>query len=145
MPPRKKDSDESAESLAKKLGVKPDGMSIALLWPPEGFAERLGLESGSYDTDLVMGKYDLILFFTASRVLLREFFPLAVTSLEPKGRIWICYPRTSEGQRTDLELDSVRTLAESLDLIEVSRGRVEEAWNGIKFKRALSRLFEMLP
>src|ERR1039458_5929213 len=110
MSQRKKDSDESAETLAKKLGVKPEGMAISVLWPPDGLAKRIGIEDGNYDTDLVMGTYDLIIFFTASRVLLREFFPIAIDRLEPKGRIWIIWPRKSEGQKTDLTTDIVQTL-----------------------------------
>ena len=94
----------SGESLAKKLGVKPEGMTIALPRAPDGFAERIGVEDGNYDTDVVTGTYDLILLFTASRVLLREFFPIAINCLEPNGKIWICCPKKSEGQKTDLTI-----------------------------------------
>lgn len=127
----------SGESLAKKLGVKPEGMTIALLWAPDGFAERIGVEDGNYDTDVVTGTYDLILLFTASRVLLREFFPIAIQRLEPDGKIWICCPKKSEGQKTDLTIDTVQTLAESLDLIETSRCVIEEIWSGIKYKKGV--------
>ncbi len=152
MPLRKKDSDElpelsarrsmadhrsTSESLAKKLGVKQEGMAIALLWAPEGFAERLGVEEGNYDTDLITGTYDLILFFTGSRVLLREFFPIAIHCLVPNGRIWICWPKTSEGHKTDLTLDAIQTFAESLDMIETNRCGIEEMWSGIKFKKGV--------
>lgn len=154
MPRRKKDSDElsglpphrsaaerivgdAAESLAKKLGVRQEGMAIALLWAPEGFAERIGVEEGNYDTDLVTGTYDLILFFTGSRVLLREFFPIAINRLEPDGKVWICWPKKAESQKTDLTTDIVQTLAESLDLIETNRCGIEEIWSGIKFKKGM--------
>jgi hypothetical protein len=149
MPRRKKNSDElsllprqrsiaeSGESLAKKLGVKPEGMAIALLWAPEGFAERIGIEEGNYDTDLVTGTSDLILLFTGSRLLLREFFPIAIHRLEPNGRIWICWPKTSESQKTDLTLPVIQALAESLDMIETNRCGIEEIWNGIKFKKGV--------
>jgi hypothetical protein len=148
MPRRKKDTGElpgshhqaavgTGESLAKKLGVKHEGMSIALLWAPEGFAARIGIEEGDYDTDLLTGTYDLILFFTASRVLLREFFPIAIHRLEPDGKVWIAWPKKSEGQKTDLTVDTVRQLAESLNLIETSRGGIEEIWSGIKFKKGM--------
>jgi hypothetical protein len=149
MPRRKKDSDElvelvhhpheaeSAESLAKKLGVKLEGMSLALLWAPDGFAARIGIEEGNFDTDLSIGTYDLVLLFTASRVLLREFFPIAVQRLEPNGRIWIFCPRKMDGQRSDLGIDDVQSFAESLDLIESSRTRIEEVWSGIKFKKGI--------
>jgi hypothetical protein len=125
------------DSLAKKLGVKPEGMTIALLWAPDGFAERIGIEDGNYDTDVVTGTYDLILLFTASRVLLREFFPIAIQRLEPDGKIWICCPKKSEGQKTDLTVETVQTLAESLDLIEASRCVIEEIWSGIKYKKGV--------
>jgi hypothetical protein len=150
MPRIKKDTDESsgslrhsppagpAESLAKKLGVKPDGMAIALLWAPEGFAARLGIEEGNYDTDLSIGTYDLIIFFTASRVLLREFFPITIQRLEPEGKIWICWPKRSENQKTDLTLDIVHQFAESLDLIENNRSGIDEQWTGIKFKKGVA-------
>jgi hypothetical protein len=125
------------DSLAKKLGVKPEGMTVALLWAPDGFAERIGVEDGNYDTDVVTGTYDLILLFTASRVLLREFFPIAIQRLEPDGKIWICCPKKSEGQKTDLTVETVQTLAESLDLIEASRCVIEEIWSGIKYKKGV--------
>jgi hypothetical protein len=149
MPRRKKDSDElsmlphqrsiteSGESLAKKLGVKPEGMAIALLWAPEGFAERIGIAVRDYDTDLSMGSYDLIIFFTASRVLLREFFPIAINRLEPDGKVWIAWPKKSEDQKTDLTVDTVMQLAESLDLVETSRGGIEGVWSGIKFRKGV--------
>jgi hypothetical protein len=137
MSQRKKDSDESAETLAKKLGVKPEGMAIALLWAPDGLAKRIGIEDGNYDTDLFMGTYDLIIFFTASRVLLREFFPIAIDRLEPDGKVWICLPKKSEGQKTDLTSDRVQSLAESLDLIETNRSSIDETWTGIKFKKGV--------
>ncbi len=152
MPRRKKDSERiaddaelphyrsaagSGESLAKKLGVKPEGMSIALLWAPDGFAKRIGIEEGNFDTDLSIGTYDLIIFFTASRVLLREFFPIAIQRLEPEGKIWICWPKKSEGQKTDLTIDIIQERAESLDLIENNRSGIDELWTGIKFKKGV--------
>jgi hypothetical protein len=149
MPRRKNNSDElltsvpsrstrePGEPLAKKLGVKPEGMTIALLWAPDGFPERIGLEDGNYDTDIVTGTYDLILLFTASRVLLREFFPIAINRMEPDGKIWICCPKRSEGQKTDLTIETVQALAESLDLIETNRTVVEDIWSGIKFKKGV--------
>jgi hypothetical protein len=148
--PRKKTADEhqpkirpqrpAAEdgaALAKKLGVKLTGMPIALLWAPEGFAARLGIEEGEYATDLSLGTYDLILLFTASRILLGEFFPLIVNRLEPKGRVWISWPRKSEGQKANLTLEEVRKIADSLDMIEVQRCRIEDTWNGVKFKKGV--------
>ena len=135
--PRHRSAAEPTESLAKKLGVKPEGMAVALLWAPEGFAERIGIEEGNYDTDLVTGTYDLIIFFTASRVLLRECFPIAINRLEPEGKIWICWPKKSENQKTDLSLDIVQQCAESLDLIETNRCGIEEYWTATRFKKGV--------
>ncbi len=146
MPLRKKDINEltglhpaagPSESLAKKLGVKPEGMAIALLWAPDGFAARIGIEEGNYDTDLHSGTYDLILLFTGSRVLLREFFPIAIDRMEPDGKVWIAWPKKSEEHKTDLSLDAIQTLAESLDLIETHRCGIEGVWSGIKFKKGV--------
>ena len=130
-------ADYSGTSLAKKLGVKQDGMAIALLWAPDGFAKRIGMEDGNYDTDLSMGTFDLIVFFTASRVLLREFFPIAIDRLEPDGKVWICWPKKAEGQKTDLTTDIVQTLAEPLELIETNRSSIDETWTGIRYKKGV--------
>ncbi len=136
----RQDSAEDGRALAHKLGIKPEGMAITFLWAPDGFPKRLGLEDGNYDADLVMGKYDLILLFVASRVLLREYFPSIVNALESEGKVWVCLPRRSAREVSDLAFEDVQAQAQSFNLIEVNRCRFEAepgSWHGVKFKKGV--------
>ncbi|HEY3875315.1 MAG TPA: hypothetical protein VGM92_07545 [Candidatus Kapabacteria bacterium] len=126
---------ESGDALAKKLGIRTEGMPLAILWEPEGFGERLGLPNGEYETDLILGKHELILIFTGSRVVLKEFFPLAIARLEPAGCIWIATPQKTSEMKTDLTANEVLAIAESFDMIETKRATIDGEWNAIKFRK----------
>ncbi|WP_019909091.1 hypothetical protein [Paenibacillus sp. HW567] len=93
------------EVLIKKLRV-PQGGSMLVLQPPEGFLQELGLEAVAtvYDTGL-KGTYDYVQLFAATVKELEQYGPVALGAIRPDGLLWLCYPKGSSGLKTDLSRD----------------------------------------
>ncbi|GEM_PF-347551 len=127
----------SKRTLAQKLGCK-DGMSKAFLYAPSGFAEQVGIAEGDYDTELELGTYDFIVFFTASRVLLQNMFPILAKRLFPGGSLWIAWPKkASKGYPdrppTDVSENLIREIGLPTGLVDIKVIAVDPVWSGLKF------------
>jgi hypothetical protein len=79
--------------------------------------------------------YDVILLFAGDRRRLeRRWGPLA-GRLTATGRLWVCGPKRSSGQQTDLSENDVRDLGLRRGLVDVKVCAVDDTWSGLAFVR----------
>lgn len=122
----------SGTPLTQKLGIKP-GFRLRLLQAPENFISLLG----PLPEDVVLAEdnalpHDLVHFFTNSAAELHQVLPALRSTIKPNGCIWISWPKKASGLPTDVTEDVVRSLALSVDLVDVKVCAVDEVWSGLK-------------
>jgi hypothetical protein len=91
-------------ALIKKLGIKP-GQRAAVVNPPDGYADRIGLPQGVEVTTDLDGTFDFVQLFAKDRVTLDRHLTAAHAALKPGGLFWISYPKGSSKVPTDLNRD----------------------------------------
>ncbi len=123
----------SATPLAKKLGLKADGI-IALINAPTGFETALApLPAGAGTTRTPPVKPHLVLLFAANLAeLTKRFVPLA-KKLDSAGALWVAWPKKASKLPTDLMEDVVRKIGLDAGLVDVKVCAVDETWSGLKF------------
>jgi hypothetical protein len=123
----------SGTPLAKKLGLKADGI-IALVNAPGGFETALApLPAGARTTRTPAGKLQLVLMFAANLAeLTKRFVPLA-KKLDTAGMLWVAWPKKTSKLLTDLTEDVVRKVGLDAGLVDVKVCAVDETWSGLKF------------
>jgi len=125
----------SATPLVKKLGIKP-GQRIAVLNAPADFARTLGgLPAGVDYRSRLGGSFDLVQFFTTRRTELTRRLPALVRALQPRGMLWLCWPKQSSGIETDMGKFDVRRLGLDTGLVDVKVCAIDYDWSGLKFVR----------
>ena len=123
----------SGTPLPRKLGVKPDSR-VLLDGAPAGFA----LEGVDTRSRAGSSPYDIVLLFAPKRSrLARRWAPL-VGRLDVAGRLWVCWPKRSSGQQTDLSENDVRAYGLAQGLVDVKVCAIDEIWSGLAFVRRLS-------
>ena len=93
--------------LGRKLGIKP-GSRVAVLGAPAGFVERL--EDVAPPHTRLRGRFDVIVAFADSRARWSAASSALIAALEPRGGLWIAWPKRSSGVATDLDEHVVREL-----------------------------------
>ena len=103
--------DYSGTPLWKKLGIRP-GSRVVLVDAPEGFPDLLTAQAplpgdvrfiarATKDVDVA------VLFVTERRSMERRFGGLQRT-LDPAGRLWVCWPKKASKVATDLTFGAVQ-------------------------------------
>jgi CheY-like chemotaxis protein len=124
----------SGKPTVEKLGIKP-GMRVSLVGGPKGIAETLGpLPKGVTLTAKTAATCDIFLVFVRS---LREL----VAQLDVLGRdvtkqpVWLIWPKTASGVRTDLNGNIVRETGLAAGWVDYKVCSVDATWSGLAFKR----------
>lgn len=122
------------EALIKKLRV-PQGGSVLVLQPPEGYLQELGLEAGAaeYNSDL-KGTYDYVQLFAVTVKELEQYGPAALSAIRPDGLLWLCYPKGSSGLKTDLSRDKGWDSVKAAGFEGVSLVSVDDIWSAMRFR-----------
>ena len=119
----------SGTPLPAKLGIKA-GSRVLL----DGGPTDLGIDG---HTRPGSSPYDVILLFAPDRARLeRRWRPLAAR-LTTAGRLWVCWPKRTSGQQTDLSENDVRDFGLAAGLVDVKVCAVDETWSGLAFVRRL--------
>jgi hypothetical protein len=124
---------EQAPSLSRKLGIKP-GARVAALSAPPGFDERL--EGGELSHRL-RGRFDVIVQFADSRLALERRLDALIAALEPRGGLWIAWPKRSSGVASDLDDRAVRESVLATGLVDNKVCAIDETWSALRFVRRL--------
>ncbi|EPG64742.1 DUF3052 family protein [Leptospira wolffii] len=125
----------SGTPLVKKLGFK-EGQTAILLKEPKGFRDLLeGLPSEIRFKKKLDGDFDYIHFFCKTEEDLKEFFPQFPKHLADKGMVWISWPKSASGVKTDLKEDKIREIGLKTGLVDVKVCAIDSVWSGLLFRR----------
>jgi hypothetical protein len=97
---------------------------------PPGFASQ-------FDEALVStrlrGSFDVVIQFACSRATLERRIVALVAALEPRGGLWIAWPKRSSGVSSDLDDRIVRELGLGTGLVDNKVCAIDETWSGLRF------------
>jgi hypothetical protein len=120
----------SGTPLPAKLGIKA-GSRVLL----DGGPADLGIDG---HTRPGSSPYDVILLFAADRRRLEQRWGPLAGRLTTAGRLWVCWPKRSSGQQTDLSENDVRDYGLAQGLVDVKVCAVDATWSGLAFVRRLA-------
>jgi hypothetical protein len=124
----------SGTPLHRKLGVKP-GLRVLAAGVPKGWdigvldPERLA----SVTTRATATPYDVVVAFCADLASLESCLAMRVGQVTPTGRLWICWPKRTSGQQTDLDENLVRERGLAAGVVDVKVCAVDQTWSGLCF------------
>jgi hypothetical protein len=122
-------TNESGTPLPRKLGVE-DGMRVAVLGAPHGFAEQL---AGATISGRLQGRFELIVVFATSERALQQRLPALLAAREQHGKIWIAWPKRSSGVASDLDDKVVRETLLATGLVDNKVCAIDATWSGLRF------------
>jgi CheY-like chemotaxis protein len=124
----------SGTPLTKKLGIK-EGSAVALVAPPEGFADTLGaLPGGARLHTSARAKRDLTICFVRSRKALMAAIPRMVAAAQ-QGGVWVAWPKQASGLATDISERDVRAAGLAAGLVDHKICAIDATWSGLRFAR----------
>lgn len=123
----------SGTPLAKKLGIKPGVVVVALGAPPDYPALLGPIPEGVELTDELPASAAFVHVFRTKRFVLEAELPDLKAALEPNGILWISWPKKAAKVATDLDGNVVRRLGLDVGLVDVKVCAVDETWSGLKF------------
>jgi hypothetical protein len=118
--------------LIEKLGLLPGAEAYvcsapAIYWDwisplPEGVVVKKKITAG----------LNFVHLFITSIAELKKEVVAAKRALDPKGMIWVSWPKKSSGVITDLDENIIRDFALKNGLVDVKVCAVDEVWSGLK-------------
>jgi hypothetical protein len=118
----------SGTPLPKKLGLKPEGSSIAV-----GAPKKLAVELGLSILNSGREPLDFVLLFAKTESELKENFGKLAAKLQPAGILWVAWPKKASGVATDLSEGVVRKIGLAAGLVDVKICAIDHTWSGLKF------------
>ena len=100
------------KTLAQKLFIK-ENYKIMLLNHPDGYLTRLGELPQNVSVLSGTRPADLVQLFVTKRNELEEKLAGLKSLLNPKGLLWVTYPKGTSRVKTDLNRDIIREYVES--------------------------------
>jgi hypothetical protein len=70
-----------------------------------------------------------------ARAMLERRLDALVAALEPRGGLWIAWPKRSSGVASDLDDRTVRELGLGTGLVDNKVCAIDETWSGLRFVR----------
>jgi len=124
----------SGTPLPQKLGIKPMAR-IALIDAPKAFPSLLGkLPPGVKVATTVRGDapLDVIVFFVTKRAQLERRFATIARRLDPRGGLWVSWPKRASGVATDVSETAVRNTMLAAGLVDNKVCAIDETWSGLR-------------
>lgn len=127
-----------ARPLAAKLGLKP-GMRALLVDAPAGYLDALGESAAQVEFCGAEARgLDLIQLFATDHATLLTRLPSLVAALEPRGALWLCWPKlaaktTAKQAPTALRERDIREAGLAAGLVDVKIAAIDTVWSGLKF------------
>ena len=123
----------SKRPLVQKLGIK-EGASVLLLNAPADYKESLSpLPSGVKMAKELEDSVEFIQFFTKEKEELKKNFPRLKKHLQPKGILWISWPKGASKVPTDLNENVVREIGIANGMVDIKVCAVDDIWSGLRF------------
>lgn len=123
----------SGTPLAKKLGVKADGV-LAVVAAPEHWAVP-GLPPGVTVRSSLRGRFDVGVVFVRSAAELRRRGRAVARALPDEAAVWIAWPRKAGGHDSDVTENLLREVLLPDGLVDVKVAAIDQDWSGLKFVR----------
>jgi len=124
----------SGKPAVEKLGVKL-GMRVAILNGPKGAGDLLSpLPSGVTLSAKAAKDTDLFLAFVRSQHELTAQLAALSRDVE-RQTVWLIWPKTASGTRTDLTGNIERESGLAAGLVDYKVCSVDDTWSGLAFKR----------
>jgi hypothetical protein len=79
----------------------------------------------------------VIVQFAASRAQIERRLEPLLAALQPRGGLWIAWPKRSSGVATDLDDRVVRETVLAAGLVDNKVCAIDETWSGLRFVRRL--------
>lgn len=117
-------------TVSDKMGIKEGGRAI-FVDAPETALEAIDPPSLDVASELA-GEFDYIHLFARIRAELDDAFPKLKAHLEPKGMLWVSWPKNKK-LGTDLALPEVIEIGYSHGLVESKTLSVDATWSAMKF------------
>jgi CheY-like chemotaxis protein len=129
----------SGTPLPRKLGIRP-GTRVLLFDAPRGFEATLGpVPDGARVSRApvgpVAGTVRVAILFARSVADLEAAFARAAASLDPKGTLWIAWPKRTSRVATDLSEAGVRSFGLGRGFVDFKIASIDQAWSGLRFAR----------
>ncbi|MBL8814521.1 MAG: DUF3052 family protein [Planctomyces sp.] len=122
----------SGTPLAKKLGIQPEMIVVAIDAPSEYQTWLQPLPEGVTFVVKVRPRASLVHLFVFEQKKLASQLAKFRKSLDPNVPIWVSWPKKSSGVRTTVTEDSIREVALPLGFVDVKVCAVSEVWSGLK-------------
>ena len=129
----------SGTALPKKLGIK-EGTVFATVHAPDGFAAVLGVLPPEAEWRARLASdLDVVIAFYTSRDALCEEWPELTEAAEPRGTVWVAWPKKASKVATDLTEDVLRELLLPTGWVDNKVCAIDDTWSGLRFalRRAL--------
>jgi len=123
----------SGTPLAKKLGIKPEGIVFTMA-APRDYRDWLAPlpKDVAFVTKPPKAGCDLVHLFAVSLVDLKRDLPKARAAMKADGALWVSWYKKAAKIPTDVTEDDVRRLALATDLVDVKVCAVSDIWSGLK-------------
>ena len=133
----------SQKTLPEKLGYKPE-LSIVFIALPDQLAELPDLvdfakvaRRQDWSRPIGPTHFDMIHAFSSSRAEVAAGLPKLIRALNPRGAIWLSWPKRTAKVPTDLTEDVVRAEALKLGLVDIKVAAIDTTWSGLKLVQRL--------
>jgi hypothetical protein len=124
----------STKSNSEKLLVKP-GDSLMVVNPPPELRDLIEpLPRGVMLRTYGQGNSSVILFFARNAREMKDKLSGLRSLTEPEGIIWIAYLKGTSTTPTDINRDSIRAYAGTIDLEAVAMVSLNEDWSAMRLK-----------
>jgi len=118
---------------AERLGIAP-GTKVIVIDAPLDYHMIIGkLPPKAYVVDKLEYNADYVHLFASEKKALEKIFPQLKKSLYEQGMLWVSWPKTSSGVKTDLDIDTVRDIGLASGLVDVKIASLGDTWSAMKF------------
>lgn len=125
------DAGYSGTPLPKKLGLK-EGSRLRLVGAPDGFlCDPSHPSHPSHPSP--SGPFDVAVAFCLSAEAVERAFQTLIPDLDPKGGIWIAWPKRASGVKTDCNDGVVRDIGLATGLVDNKVCAIDETWSALRF------------
>jgi len=118
--------------ITKKLNMKP-GQRLWVLNPPEDFQQIL---DGVDITAEGSAPAEAVLLFVGSLAELKASAPGGLGAVDRKGLMWIAYPKSSSGVKTDINRDTLWEAMKPSGWRPVRQVALDGTWSALRFRPA---------
>ena len=124
----------STKSIPEKLQMKA-GRSVLVVNAPAGYDRLMGkLPAGVQIAGAGQKPVDVIqIFVQTKKDLERELLRLK-SVVNPKGMIWVTYPKGTSKIRSEINRDSIAAYAETIGLEGVAIAAIDNDWSALRLK-----------